>query len=418
MKTFHVRRKKTLAPQEARDLLLREISSVDETEELPLEESLKRVLAIDLFSPEDLPGFDRSTMDGYALCSADTFGASETFPSYFKVIGEVRMGKRPAFRLKRGEAAQIATGGMIPEGADAVVMFEYTNRVDDETLEVLKQVAPGENIIRRDEDIRAGELILSRGHLMRPQDLGALAGLGITRVRVYRRPVVTIIPTGDEVVPAEVKPEPGQVRDINSYNLFGLISLEGAIAVRKGIVSDDRGLLKNALREALDSSDMVLVTGGSSVGNRDYTVEVIDELGSPGVLFHGVMMKPGKPLIGAVIDSKVVLGLPGHPAAVTVCFDNFVRPALRKISGRLDNPLLPERKTVRALFGRNLSSFLGREDYVRVYLRQDKDSLVAEPILGKSGLISTLVRAVGYIVIPKDSTGIYEGEEVEVFLYE
>jgi molybdopterin molybdotransferase len=404
--------------REAIEILQAQPIHTTPTETVSIEKAYKRVLAEDIISPEELPGFARSSMDGFALSAEDTFGASESMPSYLRVVGNIKMGEKPTFKINRGEAATVATGGMLPEGADAVLMLEHTNRVDAETIEVLKQVAPGENVIGPDEDIKKGEKILQKGHRLRSQDIGALAGIGILQVRVYKRPVVAIISTGDEIVPPQKKPLPGQVRDINSYNLVGLIEDAGGIGVKKGIIRDNREELKNALLEAASTSDMVLITGGSSVGTGDYTEEVINDLGSPGVLFHGVMMKPGKPLIGAFMDKVAVFGLPGHPAAVTVCFEVFVKPLLRKISGEKVPPYIPEKKTVKAYLSRNLSSTLGREDYIRVNLREKDGRLVAEPILGKSALIRTLVYADGMVVIPKDSNGIYEGQEVEVMLFE
>jgi molybdopterin molybdotransferase len=306
---------------------------------------------------------------------------------------------------------------MLPEGTDAVVMFEYTNRLDNEMVEIMKTVSPFENIIRLDEDVKKGETVLRCGHRLRPQDVGALAGLGILEVEDYKKPVVAIISTGDEVVPADKPLSTGEVRDINSYNLAGMISACHALPVKKGIVKDDLDKLRETVKQALSGSDMVLITGGSSVGVADYTAKVINELGTPGVLFHGVAMKPGKPVIGGIVNGKPVFGLPGHPAAITVSFETFIEPLLIKLSGEIENPALPPRRIVRALFSRNLSSTIGREEHIRVYIERRNGVLYAVPVLGKSGLIRTLVRADGIVIVPMNKSGIYEGEEVEVRLF-
>ncbi len=410
-------REKAITVREALELLFAEDIKQPPTETLRIEEAYNRVLAEDIISPEDLPGFDRSTMDGYAVHSSDTYGASESMPVYLKISGEVLMGERADFGINRGEVAIIPTGGMLPEGADAVVMYEYTNRISDDMIEVMKSVAPGENVIKYNEDVKAGEIVLRKGHRLRPQDIGALAGLGITEIRVYKKPVVSIISTGDEIVPPSTPLSMGQVRDINSYNLAGLIDRTGATAKKIGIIRDEYDTLKRVVRKGITESDMVLITGGSSVGTRDFTARVINELGSPGVLFHGVAIKPGKPLIGGIVEGVPVFGLPGHPAAVTVCFDTFVAPLLRRMSGERTKEFLPKTVIVTAKVSRNIPSPVGREDHVRVSLQKREDGLWATPIFGKSGLISTLVQADGVIIIPQNKSGLYEGETVEVRLF-
>jgi molybdopterin molybdotransferase len=386
-------------------------------ESVSIEDAYGRVSAFDIVSTENLPGFNRSTMDGYAVDSADTFGASDTMPVYLQVKGQVLMGRQPEIRLQRGETCLIPTGGMLPEGSDAIVMFEYTNRIDDNMVEIMKTVSPGENVIMFNEDVGKGEVVIKSGHRLRPQDIGALAGLGILAIPVYRKPVVAIISTGDEVVPADRPVSTGEVRDINSYNLAGMISACCAVPLKRGIIRDDLDKLRAAVKQALNEADMLLITGGSSVGVADYTAKVINELGSPGVLFHGVAMKPGKPVIGGIVDGKPVFGLPGHPAAITVGFETFVEPLLMRLSGEIPNPNVPSRITVKALFGRNLSSGAGREEHVRVYVEKHNDMLWAIPVLGKSGLIRTLVQAEGIVIIPMNKSGLYEGEEVEVRLF-
>lgn len=386
-----------------------------EAERVSIENSLSRILAEDIYSKEDLPGFDRSSVDGYAVISSDTFGASETMPLYLEIVGEIKMGERPSTSLSRGKAMKIPTGGMLPEGSDAVIMLEHTATVNERLIEILRPVASGENVIKKNEDIKAGEIVLKKGHKLRPQDIGALAGLGITEIEVYKKPIVSIISTGDEIIPPEERPAPGQVRDINSYNLAGLVIEAGGLPVKMGILRDDYALLKDTLKRVCANSRIVLISGGSSVGTRDFTARAIDELGNPGLLFHGVAMKPGKPTIAGIINNVPVFGIPGHPAAATACFLNFIKPVIRTLSGdtSLDIP-----KTIRAILTKNIPSSAGRTDFVRVKIIEDRGNYLAEPVFGKSGLITTLVHASGFVVIPDDRLGFAEGETVEVILFE
>ncbi len=410
-------REEAILVERALQLLQKQQLKILGTETVPIERAYGRVLSEDIVSPENLPGFTRSTMDGYAVNSADTFGASETMPVYLEVKGQILMGEKTGLSLQRGETVQIPTGGMLPEGADAVVMFEYTNSVDENMVEIMKTVSHNENVIGADEDVKEGATVFKSGQRLRPQDTGALAGLGILRIDVFKRPVVAIIGTGDEVVPPDRPLSAGQVRDVNSYNLAGLISGCNADPLKMGIVRDELGPLRKVVQEAVSGSDMVLITGGSSVGTKDYTSQVIDGLGNPGVLFHGVAMKPGKPLIGGMNDGVPIFGLPGHPAAITVCFETFVEPLLIRMSGEKNRSHLPARRTLKALFSRNLSSSAGREEHIRVSVEKRNGALWAVPVLGKSGLVRTLVHADGIVIVPMNTSGLYEGEEVEVRLF-
>jgi len=384
---------------------------------IPIEKSCNAVISRDIISPEDLPSFRRATVDGFAVNSADTFGATEGLPSYLNIKGEILMGDKPGFVLGKGEAAKIATGGMLPDGADAIVMFEHAQMAGENMIEAVKPVSPGENVIQAGEDARKGETVLKSGHRLRPQDIGALAGLGITAVWVYEKPKVSIVSTGDEIVPAGEPIRPGQVRDINSYTLSGLISALGGIPVRRGIFSDRYEVLKEVTEDALKNSDMILITGGSSVGVKDMTSRVINDMGSPGVLFHGVSLKPGKPMIGGVVGDIPLFGLPGHPAAVNVCFEVFIRPVLEVQSGLTDDRFEKEKKIIRARITKNVSSSPGREEHVGVALEKRDGEIWALPLPGKSGLITTLTRADGTIVIPLRKLGVHEGEMVEVRLF-
>ena len=300
-----------------------------ETETVALAECLGRVLAEDVFSDIDIPDFNRSTMDGYAARAASTFGASEANPAYLNVCGQIKMGERPRFTVHPGEAAKIATGGMLPDGADGVIMVEHTDQLDDTTIEAYRSVAPGQHVIEKGEDIRRDEPALTKGIRIRPQEAGLLAACGKTEIEVFRRPMVGIISTGDEVVPVDRVPGDGQIRDINTHSLSGQVLEAGGVPMVFGIVKDDRHDLMEKCRRALQFTDMVMISGGSSVGVRDYTVEVLDELPDTGILVHGISISPGKPTILARSGGKAFWGLPGHAVSAMVIFSVVVRPFFR-----------------------------------------------------------------------------------------
>jgi molybdopterin molybdotransferase len=386
-------------------------------EMITLESAYERILSSDIESPEDMPPFSRSAMDGYAVRSADTFGCSESVPAYLRLNGEVVMGEPAVTTVRSGDAVAIPTGGMLPEGADAVVMLEHVQLSGTDIIEILRPVAPGENVIRSGEDVSKGETVLRIGHRLRPQDIGALAGLGIVTVEVFQKPSVAILSTGDEVVPPRSETSIGQVRDINSYTLAGLIMIAGGIPVKFGIIPDNFDILKEAVEKALEACNMVLLSGGSSAGVRDMTSRILESIEPGSILFHGVAIKPGKPLIGGFVKNRPVFGLPGHPAAVTVSFINFVEPVLLKISGSQAEEKEKYFHRVRARLTKNVSSAPGREDHVRVAVSVRGEELQAIPVLGKSGLMKTLVNADGILVIPAASQGISEGEVVEIRLF-
>ncbi|MBC8233242.1 molybdopterin molybdotransferase MoeA [bacterium] len=404
-----------------------------DSEIIEIEPALGRVLAADVPSPVNLPDFNRSIMDGFAVRARDTFGASASLPAYLKVTGEVLMGETTMLKVASGEAIKIATGGMLPENADAVVMVEDTDYEmteqkmspttppgdsdfqDDILIEVTRAVAPGDNIVRIGEDVRQEQIILPKGHQLRPQDIGALAGIGILEVAVYRQPTVAIIPTGDEIIPPTETPKPGQIRDINSYSLAGLVQQTVGIPIRFDLVPDNHTALQTSVREALEKSDVVLISGGSSVGTRDVTLDVIADVDGAQILAHGVSIRPGKPVIVAVVGNKYLFGMPGNPVSAMVVFERFVKPLLHWLSG-LQQPQWIVR-SVNAKLSTNFSSDPGREDYVRVKLVETEDGLMAEPVLGKSALISTMVKADGAVKIPIGVEGLEAGEEVTVFIF-
>jgi molybdopterin molybdotransferase len=445
-----------LPPDEARSLLLSHLSApITDSEEIDTASSLNRVTAEDMIAPHPLPEFPRSAMDGYAVHARDTFGATDSLPSYLNLIGEVPMGAAPSFELKPGQCALIHTGGMLPDGADAVVMLEYTQVVQHgdhreheeenqkisvhsvfsvrsvvkDEIEILRAVASGENLIRVGEDVSAGTVVLPKGRLLRPAEIGGLMALGLVRLKVIRKIRVGIISSGDEVVDPSQQPQRGQVRDVNAYTLSSLVTKSGGNPVLYGIVPDDMSELKRIAAHALTECDVILITAGSSASARDMTAEVIGSLGAPGVLVHGINTRPGKPTILGACHGKAVIGLPGNPVSALVNGYLFVVPVIEKLLGL---PLDKPRASVMAHLTVNLASQAGREDWIPVKLTplilspnfrrkwgETEGGLVnidAEPIFGKSNLIFTLASADGLLRIPPDATGLSAGELVEVVL--
>jgi molybdopterin molybdotransferase len=402
---------------QAQQILENQLAEISiQTEELPLSEAFDRVLAEPVFSSEDLPAHPRSTMDGFAVRAGDTFGASEAMPCYLNITGEVLMGKAPAGEVKKGCCHKIPTGGLCPAGADSVVMLEHTVPVDDTMLEVVKSVGTGTNLVQKGEDIATGSQALPQGRRLRPQDIGMLAAIGAKTVKVTQKIRVGILSTGDEIIDHRDQPAPGQIRNINTLTLSGLVRQAGGVFVDYGIVSDKKEIFLSAVKEAIAENDIVLFSGGSSVGVRDLGEQIIEELGPPGILVHGVKLKPGKPVIIGMSGTTPIFGLPGHPVSAVVCFDFFIKPAIERLSG-----LIPENEfsvhTVEAKLSRNINSAAGRLDVIRVKLKR-KDSLVtADPVMGKSGSISTLSKADGFFLIDEDSQGVSENSIVKVTLY-
>ena len=386
------------------------------TESVHITDALSRILARDIICTEDLPGFQRSTMDGYSVSAKDTFGASENLPSPFNIVGEVRMGQIPDFSIRRGECAQISTGGMLPEGTDAVVMVEYSQMVEDGVVEISRPVSPLENVIKSDDDVKRGQVILHKGTPLRPQDLGILASLGISQVDVFIKPRAAIISTGEEIVDITQQPEAGQVRDINSYTLGGLCIKSGVEPIYLGIVRDRFEDMKSLIGKGISQADVVLLSGGSSVGIKDFTLDAFLSLEGVEILAHGVSISPGKPTIIARRGDKTLWGLPGHPTSAMIIFDIFLRYLFGRLSG-LSRPAEYSSYTIDAELDRNIESASGREDYIRVKLTDIEGRWLATPILGKSGLISTMVEADGIVRIDMNTEGLYRGEKVKVRLF-
>ena len=381
-------------------------------------DAARRVLAADLKAPGDLPHFDRANMDGYAVRAADTFGASPSVPMYLRIAGSIEMGEAARTALRKGQAMRIATGGMLPRGADAVVMVEHTDEVGDSTVEIQRGVSPWQHVLRVGEDIARGAPVFARGRRLRPQDLGALTGLGLTRLRVVKRPRVGLIATGDEIVPPDKQPRPGQVRNVNQFSLAAMAREAGAVVTDFGVVPDRADRLRKVLATALARTDVVMLSGGSSVGVKDLTTDVITSFPRSQIVFHGISVAPGKPTILARALDKPVVGLPGHPVSALVIFDLFGAPLLRIVGGESADTAFAPRAMTRARLAQNVASQPGREDYVRVRLAERDGVRIAQPLPGKSGAIFNLVSADGLVCIPASAEGIDEGVEVEVRLFD
>jgi molybdopterin molybdotransferase len=406
---------KVLPPPEALRLLLA-VEPVA-TEHIPSVKGRARVLAEDLRSTVDLPHFNRAAMDGYAVKAKDTFGASQSQPAYLKLAGVIEMGKEAMEPLKAGEAFRISTGGMMPPESDAVVMVEYTDETKAGLVEIHRGVSPWQNVIQVGDDIKKGELVFGRGRRLRAHDLGALTGVGIATVSVFKRPRVALISTGDEIVDADTVPLPGQVRNINQHSLAGLIDECGGELKDFGVIRDDRAELARAIGAALEWGDLVLLSGGSSMGAKDIALETILSFPDSEFVFHGISIAPGKPTIFAKACGKPILGLPGYPVSALVIFDLFGAPMIRRLGGENAEALGRFPKTVKARLKTNIASQIGREDYVRVTVERQSDGVVATPLPSKSGAIFTLVKADGMVRIDMNQDGLEQGEEVEVILF-
>ncbi|MFA9403926.1 MAG: gephyrin-like molybdotransferase Glp [Anaerolineales bacterium] len=373
-----------------------------------------RVLAECVTAPHPLPPFPRSTVDGYAVQAKDTFGASGSLPAYLRLIGEILMGKSPTLEVRPGQAAQVHTGGAIPAGADAVVMLEDTQLIDGSEIEVHRASGVGQNILLEGEDVQQGDIVLEPGTVLRPQEIGGLMALGMTSVSVAVSPRVGILSSGDEVVPPEMEPGPAQVRDINSHTLSAIIGRLGGKPILRGIVPDQHDALFEVVKQAHQEDDLIVITAGSSVSARDITGDVIQSLGEPGVLVHGISIKPGKPTILAIADDIPLIGLPGNPVSALVVGTLILAPLIRRFLGV--QRVLPAPQ-VAARLSVNVVSQAGREDYLPVRLQESEEGTIAEPVFGRSNLIFTLVRADGLIHIPTDATGLSAGTDVLVTLF-
>ena len=386
------------------------------SETVPLQAALGRFLAQTVASPEDLPLLPRSSMDGFAVRAADCFGATETNPAYLDMAGDLDITAVSSHALAPGTCLKVVTGSSLPPGADAVVMVEHTQDLGADTIEIRKAAAPGENMMLAGEDATAGQPVLNAGALLRPAETGLLAALGIQEVPVGVRPVAAILSTGDELVPVSHTPRPGQIRDANAPALAAMCAQCGALPVQFGIVRDDAASIADALSRALDVSDVVFLSGGSSVGVRDLTIEALEHLPDTRVLVHGLAVSPGKPTILARSRGKAVWGLPGQVASAQVVMFVFGCPFLSHLAGDASAFSRP-RPEIQARLARNVASRQGREDFVRISLRPSGNGLPeAVPVLGKSGLVKTLVQAQGLARIPAGLEGLEAGTTIQVML--
>jgi molybdopterin molybdotransferase len=385
------------------------------SERVATDTALGRVLAHDVQAPEALPPFSRASVDGYAVRAADTFGASGSLPAYLSLIGEVIMGTMPAFSVGAGQAALIHTGGMLPDGADAVVMLEDTQPAPAQEIEVLRPIAVGGNVIHQGEDLRPGDVALPRRHVLRPQEIGGLTALGILELNVLAKPRVALISTGDEILPPDQALTPGKIRDVNSVMLAAFIRSAGGEPSPQGILPDSRDALQAALDRVLRDHDLVIVTAGSSVSSRDVTADAFAAFGKPGVVVHGMAIRPGKPTILAVAQGTPLIGLPGNPVSALTIAHVMVAPVIRHLLGL---PPLAAIPTLRARLIGSIPSEAGRTDYQPVRWQAHDGEIFAEPVFGKSNLIFTLIRAGGVVCIPADATGLEAGTMVEVIPFE
>jgi len=375
-------------------------------ESVPLPEAFHRILARDVHADIDIPGFTRSVVDGFAVKASDTTGSGDTIPSILNLTGRVEMGASLNHRIKSGECIYVPTGGILPEGADAVVMIEHAEQVGEEVL-VKKPAAHGENVLFFNEDFSAGEVVCTKGRRLTSPDIGVLAAAGCTGVPVVKMPGIGIISTGNELVPVNKKPMPGQVRDVNSYVVASFVREQGCRPVLYGIVRDDREALRSAISRAAAECDAVMISGGSSKDDRDMVAAIIAERGR--VLVHGIAIAPGKPTIIGKYDGKPVIGLPGHPASAFIVLIAIVRHLITAMTGETGSTM----RTLQATLGQNVPSSKGREDYVRVAVQNG----IATPLFGKSGLLNTLVRSTGVLRVPAESEGLETGTLVEVIVW-
>lgn len=381
------------------------------TEKISIDEAMERVLAADIVSTVNVPHFNRSVVDGYAVKLTDVQGASNAIPGFLRIIGEVPMGKATDLVLNQGETAYVPTGGMIPAGTEAMVMIEYTEKLGDRDLAVYCNAGANENMMLIGDDVSIGEVVLKAGHFLRPQDLGVLSALGHLQVEVYRRPRLQIISTGDEIVPPGTIPQLGEIVDINQAALSAVAKRFGTEIVSKSYVRDDFETIKNAVDCGLKTSDMVILSGGSSMGEKDYTVKVIDSLGE--VLLHGLSIKPGKPTILGKVDDKPVVGLPGQPVSAIIIFMVMLREFMSLYYGRD----LYKYKTVQGRLMENVHAAPGRRTFQTVEITEVDGQIEVRPTHGKSGMITLLAYSDGYIEITENEEGKNRGELVEVSLF-
>lgn len=380
--------------------------------ECDIEDAMGKILGEDLHAAESVPGFRKSTVDGYAVIAGDTSGASDTIPSFFINRGEVEMGKGTALSISSGECVYVPTGGMLPEGADAVVMVEHSEPFGGDQVAIYDAVSKGRNVIEIGDDILLGATLLKKGKRLRAQEIGVLASMGFVKVPVYRPWKVTILSTGDELVPPGQTLKPGEIRDSNSYTAAAQCEKYGLEVVSRRILPDDEHLIRSAIGEAKESSDILIISGGSSQGKKDMTASLLDECSNPGVFTHGIAVKPGKPTILGMDDSSktLLVGLPGHPVAAMLIFELLIGWVWQEATGTNKQP------AITATLDTNTPGGAGRAMCLLVELSAAENGWMATPILGNSGLLSTLTHADGYVLVGANQEGLNRGDTVQVVL--
>jgi len=384
----------------------------DKYDHVHLEQALGRIAYEDVFSPIELPEFSRSVVDGYAVIASDTYGAGESMPVFLDVTGHVEMGKKPLGRVTKGTAIYTPTGAMIPDGADAVVMIEDAEVLDENTIAVYTSVAPGHGIIKKGDDVSLGQKVLSKGSKISPRDIGVLAALGIGYIKVFKKIRVSVISTGDEIVDSFGGVREGEIRDINTHLLSAMVEESGGSVNLRMLVKDDFNDLRNAILKALEESEIVLLSGGSSVGAKDMTRKAIESIDRGEVFVHGVAIKPGKPTIIGKAGDKAIFGLPGHPSSAMVIYKVFVDYLIRKYYCLEEDIIYIE-----AICEENIHSAPGKETYQTVEIVDDGGVYRAVPVYGKSAAITTVAKSRGYIKISENREGIKKGEKVRVDLF-
>ncbi len=383
-----------------------------EVESVSLESSHGRICCENVYSKVNIPSFDRSTVDGYAIKTSDVAGATDSIPAMLTLKGNSIMGQAIHDRIESGEAIYVPTGGMLPKGADGVVMIEHSEKISEDMVLIFHPVAYGENIIYSGDDLKKDQLILPHGKCISAYDMGLLAGAGISALSVYKKVRVAVLSTGDEIVDCNEPMKMGQIRDINGYSISGAVVALGGVVVLKTIVKDEMEALRNSVLTALELADLVILSGGSSVGTRDFTQRVIESFDEGRILVHGISVKPGKPTIVGSVKDKMIFGLPGHPTASALVFEILVRPYIERLMKLQNNSF-----EVKARVTESIHSSPGKDTFIMVTLSKKEDDWIAKPLLGKSGLISLMAGASGYIQIKSDQEGLYKDEEVSVTLF-
>ena len=398
--------KELVSYEEALERIRKSIKPIDRTESISIENALDRVLAKEIVANMSVPPFDRAAMDGYAVKAEETFGASSFKPKTLKLTEILRAGASSNTVVGKGECVQVATGSPIPEGADAVVMVEFTERKGND-VKILKPVYPRANISPKGEDIEEGKVVIKAGEQLFPARIGALAALGRKKVEVYEKPRIAVVPTGTEIKEVGSSLEQGQIYDVNSYTLSSIINKNGAVPLRCKAVPDTNDELRNVTKNLL-KQDMIVFSGGSSVGERDLLMSVIQEFGT--VVFHGIQVKPGKPTLFALVAGKPVFGMPGYPTSCLINAYLLLVPAVRQMAR------LPPKteKTMKARLAKRVASSTGRKQFLTVKIKGD----LAYPVFKQSGAITSMTEADGYIVLPINVDVVEKNQEVTVFLFD